>query len=79
MKQIDELSLRDTVFTGRSFGDHNTSLVREWKVYYSPMFWHKWVDTRVLVPFHKWSVAGFWIVLSCAETLWDKGVFFILV
>ena len=28
-------SLLDTVFTGRSFGGHATSLVREWKVYYS--------------------------------------------
>ena len=31
-------SLRDAVFTGRSFGDYATSLVREWKVYYSLVF-----------------------------------------
>ena len=28
-------SLRDTVFTGRSFRDYDTSLVWEWKIYYT--------------------------------------------
>ena len=27
--------LRDTVFTGRSFRDYDTSLVWEWKIYYT--------------------------------------------
>ena len=72
-------SLRDAVFTGRSFGDYATSLVREWKVYYSLVFWHRWRWCQGTAPFHTWGVKGFWSVLWCAESLRDCGVFFTLV
>ena len=37
------------------------------------------VDARVLAPFCSWGVEAFWSVFWCAESLWDWGVFFILV
>ena len=76
---IIKRSRRDTVFTGRSFGNYATSLVREWKVYYSLCFGIVGGDARVSAPFHIWGVDGFWSVLCCAESLRDWGVFFILV
>ena len=36
-------------------------------------------DARVAAPFHTWGVQDFCSVLWCAESLWDWGVFFILV
>ena len=54
-------SLRDAVFTGLSFGDYATSLVREWKVYYSLVFWHRWRWCQGPCPisrFGVWRVSG---------------------
>ena len=33
-----ETPSRDTVYTGRSLGDYDISLVQEWKVYYNLVF-----------------------------------------
>ena len=58
-------SLRDTVFTGRSFGDYAASLMREWNGKYTVFlcFGIRGGDARVPSPFHTWGVDGFLSVL----------------
>ena len=67
--------LRDTVFTGRSFRDYDTSLVWEWKIYYTVL--------RFSIrgggggggdaPSRTGGVAGFWSVRWCAESSQGLG------
>ena len=67
---LSEENMSDTVFTGRSFRDYDTSLVQEWKVYYSLAFWHRERGCQGPCPISHLGL-GFW------RNLW--GVFFIFV
>ena len=72
-------SLRDTIFTGRSFRDYDVPLVWERKISYSLVSCLGRGDARVAAPSRTWGVDGFWSVLWCAESSQGWGVFFTLV
>ena len=80
-------SLCDAVFTGRSFGGRATSLVQEWKVYYSIVFWHRWRWCQGFCPISHLGCGRFlepslmgWVImgLGCvfhsgtSETTWHQ-------